>query len=102
MISAITPTTNMLPTNIVNGLQSLGKSEPSGKSFADFMQESVSEKIQVLNRFESATAASTKGQISELELIKAVNEADIQLHAFKTVWEKFLQKYETIIEKTNI
>lgn len=101
MIQAITSVSTTLPSTSTAATAATSTTS-GGKSFSDFLKESVSEKIDALQNYEKAVAASTSGQISELELIKAVNEADLQLSAFKNVWEKLLQKYETIIEKTNI
>ncbi len=88
--------------NPMENVTSLGAEQNTGKSFGEFLKDSVSEKVSALQNFEKAAHGSTTGQISELDLVSAVNEADIQLQAFKVAWEKFLQKYETIVEKTTL
>lgn len=83
-------------------LVSLGSENSGGKSFGDFLKNTINEKVNALHNFENAATGATTGQVNDLDLITAVNEADIQLQAFKVAWEKFLQKYETIVEKTTI
>lgn len=100
---AITPVTayqNVLPS-ATQGLGALSK-ESTGASFGDFLADAANNQVSSLQSFEKAIHGSTTGQVSELDLIHAVNEADISLQAFKVAWEKFLQKYETIVEKTTI
>ena len=98
---AIDPIINASASKIINTAVTSGNTM-SGVTFSDFMSQKIGESIQTLKNFEVAADATTHGQISELDLVKAVNEADLHLQAFKVIWEKFLQKYETIIEKTNI
>lgn len=89
-------------TKPVDKLPSLSSDGPQGLSFGDFIKEAAGNQVSSLKNFEKAAHASTTGQISELDLISAVNEADLSLQAFKVAWEKFLQKYETIVEKTTL
>lgn len=86
----------------MENVTSLGSESSGGKSFGDFLKTSVTEKVTAMKNFETAASGATTGQVNDLDLITAVNEADIQLQAFKVAWEKFLQKYETIVEKTTI
>lgn len=97
----ISPLINTSASTLVKTATSSGTAT-SGVTFADFLQQKADQGIQALKNFETAAQASTHGQISELDLVHATNEADLQLQTFKTVWEKFLQKYETVIEKTAI
>lgn len=83
------------------GLGSAGI-QSKGPSFGDFLADTATNQVTSVQNFEKAVQGATTGQLSELDLIHAVNEADISLQAFKVAWEKFLQKYETIVEKTTI
>jgi|GEM_PF-5260211 len=84
----------------MENIASLGPEDTGGSSFGDFLKDAGGQVVSSLQNFEKASHATTTGHISELDLISAVNEADISLQAFKVCWEKFLQKYETIVEKT--
>lgn len=98
----INPASPLAAYNKVAG-QSLEKStEGSSTSFGDFVKNAVSSTVESLHTMEQASQQAMTGQISDLSLVTAVNEAEIQLQAFKTILEKSLQQYSQIVDKTNL
>jgi hypothetical protein len=87
-------------TNLNPSLGQIGAESLAGPKFGDFMKDAVANNVAKLHKFETAVHASTTGHMSELDLVTAINETDIQLQAFKVAWEKFLQEFKGIVEKT--
>lgn len=86
--------------NNMNTMLSLSTEQPTGKSFGDYVKNTVGDTFASVQNFEKMGAASMTGQVSDLDLITAVNETELNLQAFKVVWEKFLQEFKGIVEKT--
>lgn len=79
-----TPTSMEAPSSV-------GK-EQKGKSFADVLfVEPAKNAVDAAKSAESAAILSTTGEIDELTVAELINEADLALQEFKTVWEKTLQ-----------
>lgn len=74
-----------------DGLSSHGQEQKS-KSFAEVLfVEPTKNALEAAKSAESAAILSTTGELDELTVSELINEADLALQEFKTVWEKTLQ-----------
>ncbi|MBP6985746.1 MAG: flagellar hook-basal body complex protein FliE [Alphaproteobacteria bacterium] len=86
--------------NVTDTVLSLSTEQPVGKTFGDYVKNTVQDTLSSVHNFEKMGSASMTGKVSDLDLITAVNETELNLQAFKVVWEKFLQEFKGIVEKT--
>ena len=90
-----------LPSAMEN-ITSLGSEQSGGKSFGDFLKETVSAKVSSLRNFDRASTGSLNGSVTDMDLITSINEADLQLQTLKIVLEKTVQGFKDLVEKTSI
>ena len=68
------------------------KTATGGKSFADVLLVDPAKKaIDAAQSAENASILSTTGDMDELTVAELINEADVALQEFKTIWEKSVQ-----------
>lgn len=69
-----------------------------GKSFSEVLfVEPAQNALKAAQSAEAAAILSTTGELDELTVAELVNEADVALQEFKTIWEKSLQAYNELI-----
>lgn len=87
------------------GIQSLSRLNTSGSSikpnensgFSELVKGIAQDTIQSSRAADSASESATIGQISDLELVQVMNEAELSLQRFKTVYESTKQSLDKIL-----
>ena len=92
-------------TTVSNGIGSLqsnassqsisGAKEASG--FSDLVKGVGADAIDASRAADKASEAAVSGQISDLELVQVMNEAELSLQRFKTVYESTKQSLDKIM-----
>lgn len=75
---------------------------PQGKSsgsntFIDHVKNMGKETIEASRASDEATKAAVMGQISDLELVQVMSEAELSLQRFKTVYETTKQSLDKVL-----
>lgn len=82
-----------IPTS--SGPQS--KSVTTGNGFSDLVKGTGTDAIEASRASDKASEAAIIGQISDLELVQVMNEAELSLQRFKTVYETTKQSLDKVL-----
>ncbi len=93
-ITGITPSSISGTTSGVDGAAKAGGT--SG-SFTDLVKGVGKEALETSKAADTASIAAVNGNISDLELVQVMTEAEISLQRFKTVYETTKQSLDKIL-----
>ena len=66
-------------------------------SFADFLSGAVKDSIQTISRGEQAAQAQVAGKSNIVDVVNAVNSAELTLNTVVAVRDKVVQAYQSIM-----
>jgi flagellar hook-basal body complex protein FliE len=71
--------------------------KPSGKGFGDFLAESAKNSLETLQHGEQKIINAIENPEDDLSVVTTVNELQMTVEEFKTVWDKGLEAYKNMI-----
>ena len=83
-------------TGNLQGPQSVG-SESNELRFADLLREGIKENIQTLQEGEKASAQAVTGEANIVDVVQAVNKAELTLQTVVALRDRMVQAYNDII-----
>jgi len=86
--------------NALSGKSSLGGASPeeiAGPSFADTIRDVVAQSVQAGRASEETTVKAASGQAELVDVITAVNAAELTLETVMAVRDQVIQAYQDIV-----
>ena len=93
--------------NLTQGIQGGSKAQNSaaatlpskgnGASFGDLVKGMAVETVESSKAADQASIQAASGTISDLELVQIMNEAEISLQRFQSVYERTKESFEKIL-----
>lgn len=97
---SITVTPNITPNavpNATSSMEGIDKAEGSSGGFSALVKGIGQEAMETSKAADQASTAAINGNISDLELVQVMTEAEISLQRFKTVYETTKQSLDKIL-----
>lgn len=97
MVNTIAPSSAQALKSIETPSVSKNNTTTHNNGFADLVKSAGTEAIEASRASDKAAEAAIAGQISDLELVQVMNEAELSLQRFKTVYETTKQSVDKVL-----
>lgn len=77
--------------------EAAGSTVPTAGSFSDFLSDAVKSSIETMKQGETMAAKGTAGKADLIDVVTAVNAAEVSLNTVVAVRDKVISAYESIM-----
>lgn len=83
-------------TNKIGSVGGIGKDD-DGISFSDFLRDKAQESVEVLRTSEQTSAKAVTGEADVVDVVQAVNAAEMTLNTVVAVRDRLISAYQEIM-----